>query len=367
MSGTVSSLKLDFLTSHRLEPFVLVSGDDQGSLPLRVYPMMVSAWSRKLGIYDAVLDGALRLKSPGKRRIRLYCPVRSSMDVRLLVHGGRHRYLGRRKEPIIETLTWTRSKNDSLGFYYDRPEVTILEHTRFFDTDGHETSLPDYVPSQGIFRHAQEVTGAMVVEYRPGFSLYEIEYDLGDTQVTEQAFREIKLAWLAGNIRDATIPEVRIIALSGQNATQLSFSRSFWPEHSGVRQWFQEDISEPAMTVVAGGFRFDPGLTDPCWLRCKEKIRPHDNYLTQEDRRAILACVEQGKNPTYHYVERKRTVQTERIHSQNDPDTYVDVERPVELVFRFQRADDSPCVDPAPPNCCPELVLRFKSNSRESA
>lgn len=363
MTTSVASLKLDFTARQAREPFVLTEGDDQGSVPLRVYPMMVNSWSRKPGAYDALLDDTLHMKSPGIRRIRLYCPVRSAVETRLLVHGGRQHYLGRRKEPRVETLTWTRNQSRTLRFFYDQPDVNILEQTRFFDNNGNETSPPQYVPSQGVFCHAQEVTGAMVVTYQPGFSLYEIQYDTGEEQVTEKAFREIKLAWLAGNIRDAPIPLVRVIAINNKNATQLTFQRNFWPEHSAARQWFQEDVKEPAMTPVTGGFRVDPkGVRDPCWSRCKEKVRPDDNYLTAEDRQAILDCVEQGNNPLYHYVESKRTIKIERLYSQNDPEVYVDVERPVELVFRFQRADDSPCADHSPPSCCPELVLRFKSN-----
>ena len=363
MTASVASLKIDFMASQPREPFVLTLGDDQGSVPLRVYPMVVNSWTRKPGSYDALLANALSMQSPGVRRVRLYCPVRLAVETRLLVHGGRQRYLGRRKEPRVETLTWNRDLACSLRFFYDRPDISILEQTRFFDNDGNETSPPEYIPSQGLFRHAQEVTGALVVEYLPGFSLYEIKYDSGEEQVTQKAFREMKLAWLAGNIRDAIIPLVRVIAISSKNATQLTFPRSFWPEHSAARQWFQEEAKEPEMLPVACGFRVNPGgATDPCWSRCKEKIKPDDNYLTQADRQAILDCVEQGKRPLYHYVEKKRSVKIERIYSHNDPEVYVDVERPVELVFRFQRADDSPCVDPSPPGCCPELVLRFQSN-----
>lgn len=363
MSAFVTSLKLDMAPSQRRSPFVLSVGDDQGAVPVRVTPKVVHAWSRKPGVYDALLDDTLRMKTPGVRRVRLYCPVRVASEARLVVHGGQARYVGRRTEPLVETVTWIQNRARSLRFFHDRPDLRILEQTRFFDNHGHEVSPPAYVPSKGGFRHDQEVTGAMMVSYDPGFSLYEIQYDTGEAQMSASAFREVKLAWLAGNIRDAIIPPVRIIALSGEHATQVSFPRAFWPEHSAVRQWFQEDGEEPAMIPVAGGFRVDPDSgVDACWARCKEKVKPEDNYLTAEDRQAILDCVEQGKNPRYHYVESKRTAKTERIHSQNDPEVYVDVERPVELIFRLQRADDAPCVDPAPPPCCPELILRFQSN-----
>ena len=275
MSSLFDSLRIDFSETQAREPFVLSLGDDQGSMPLRVYPLIVNSWSQKPGIYDALLDRALRMKVAGVRRIRLYCPAHSALESRLFVHGGQHHYLGRRQEPLVETLSWNQEESHRLRFFYDQPTVRILEKTLFFDDDGEETSPPEYTPSQGTFRHVQKVTGSMVVEYYPGFSLYEIEYDTGEEQMTEKAFREVKRAWLAGNIRDAVIPAVRVMALNGKSATQLSFQRAFWPEHSSVRSWFQEEVSEPEMVPVPGGFRFDPAdAVDSCWSRCKEKIKP---------------------------------------------------------------------------------------------
>lgn len=356
----VASLQIACQASQPRDPFVLREGDDHGSSPVRLYPQVVNSWTKKPGAYDAILPHTLRMKALGVCRIRLYCPVRTAVETRLRVYGGQYRYLGRRREPLVETLTWTREHAQALRFFYDRPEVTTLEQTPFFDNDGNETSAPVYLSSQGMFQHPKAVTGAMVVSYRPSFALYEIQYDTGESQISRQAFREMKLAWLAGNIRDAAIPPVRVVAIGKTAATQLVFQRKFWPEYATVRQWFQEEVREPEMTPVTGGFRINADADmDPCWYRCKEKVKPGETYLTRQDRRAILDCVAQSQQPQYHYVESRRTVKTERISSPVDPAIYVDVERPVELAFRIQRVDDTPCEDETSAPCCQEMVLRF--------
>ena len=363
MNRTVASLNLDVQVDQPQEPFLLKAEDDQGTIPLQLHPLEVNYWTRQQGVYDAELHNALQMKTPGVRRIRLYCSATSMAGVRLLVHGGKHRYLGRRQEPLIETLTWNRTQTRFLRFFYGQPGITILEQTAFVDNAGQETSAPHYLPAQGRFHHTQEVTGAMVVEYRPGFSLYEITYDTGEEQVSEQVFRAMKLAWLAGNIRDASIPLVRVIAITAHDATQLVFSRRFWPEHSFAQHGFQYEPEEPEMVSVEGGFYVqDHAFQDPCWSRCRQKIQPDASILTWEERQAILDCVARERQPRYHYIENTRTVKTERIYSQDNPSVYVDVERPVELMFQLRRADQSTCPDRLPSNCCPELVLRFKSN-----
>lgn len=363
MSNSVAGLKVDFNRRSNREPFVLMDGEESGAMPIRVYPIVVNAWSRKPGVYDHLLDSVLVMKWPGVRRIRLYCSNEAAKDVRLLVQGGSYRLLGRRSELRTETLTWVQSSMERLRFFYDHPDVEIVDATRFFDKDGLETSLPDYLPSKGGFQHTTQVTGALVVAYRPSYSLFEIEYDTGEGQTTDSGYRQMRLAWLAGNIRDSTIPPVHVIALNGSRGDQLSFQRSFWPDRSAVRHWFEEDVEEPEMIPDGSGFRFDPkGEIDPCWYRCKEKIKPNSGFLTYEERLAIRRCVETSKHPSYHYVETGRTVKTERIFSQNDPNVYVDVDHPVSMVMRFQRSDDSPCEDQSPPGCCPELVFRFRSD-----
>ncbi|MEO5352696.1 MAG: hypothetical protein H7835_05715 [Magnetococcus sp. XQGC-1] len=303
MTLPIAHCTLSVTTAQQPDPFLLSVDDDLGSRPLHLYPLQVGIWSQYAGVYDRYLPMALRMKKPGMRRVRLYCAERPESAVRLLANnGGEIRCLGRRREPLLETLTWVQAESQSLRYPYDQPAVTIRESTRFFDNDGKEVSKPTYLPALGTFRHQQPVTGAMVVAYQPGFFLYEIEYDTGGGEISAKAFQEIKLAWLAGNIRDAVIPRVRVIALSERQAAQISFPRSFWPEHSSADYSFQ-------------------------------------------DTEKVLACIDTHGMPSYQYVESQRETVTERIYSKSDPNHYIDVQRTTALAFERRLLSGEPCAE----------------------
>lgn len=319
MTHPIAHCTLAITTGQRPEPFVLTTGDDPGSRPVQVQPLQVTVWSQYPGMYDHYLLQALRLKSPGMRRIRLYCSNRSPTAVRLVAHGGGAvRCLGRRREPILETITWLQEQSHPLRYGYDQPAVTIRECTRFFDHAGNAVARPTYLPALGTFRHAQPVTGAMVVEYSPSFFLYEVEYSTGEGEVSAHAFQAVKLAWLAGNIRDAAIPPVRVIALSDPQAAQLSFPRTFWPEHASASYAFQ-------------------------------------------DTERVQHCIDQNGVPTYQYVESKRETSTERIYSKSDPNNYVDVRRAVAISFERQPVSGEVCAEEGPALGAKEMrmMMRF--------
>lgn len=364
MNAITAGLKVDFISRLAQEPFVLQSGDDQGSVPIRVRPMVVGSWTRTQGVYDDFLDQALLMTAHGSRRVRLYCAEAVAPGVRFTVAGGSHRCLGRRWGTVTETLTWVRSQTRRLPFFYDAPQAKVVDHTRFFDNDGQEAALPDYHPGQGAYHHPQAVTGAMVVEYQPGFSLYEVQYDTGESRILPARFREMKLAWLAGNIGDVEVPPVLVIAMAQGQAAQLALPRDFWPHRAWARQGYSFAPQEPELIPDGAGYRLqETRATHACWVACKEKIRPDGNFLTAADVEAIRACVEQSQSPIYHYVETARSTRVERIFDPNDDSVYIDVERPTELKMRYQRADDGPCDQAPPVSCCPELTLRFKSDA----
>ena len=363
MSGA-GGLTLEIAPRENEAPVVLRVADDPGATPVRVRPAVVPIWTHAPGAYDDLLDGALLLREPGRRRVRLYCPAASAAQARLTVHGGTARYLGRRTAPLLETLTWVQAQQRRLPLFHDRPEAVVVEQTRFFDADGREVDPPAYLPEEGLFRHRLPVTGALVVEYRPGFSLYEIEYDTGADQISPEWFREMRRAWLAGNIADAAVPPVRVIAVSGDRAAQVSFPRAFWPNRSTVRGGYAGETAEPRLEPDGEGYRIEAeSWADPCWRQCREMVKPDGKMLSDAELQAVRDCVERSRHPTYHYVETERTVRVERIHSPDDAEVYVDVERPVRLVMKHQRSDGGPCAAPDPDPCCPELVFRFKSDS----
>ncbi len=342
-------------------PFVLQTDEDRGAVPIQVRPATVPSWSREPEAFSDYLPQALIMEAPGRQRIRLYCPKATVSTVRLLVQGGSSKRLGRRQKPIVETLIWVRGQNRKLRYHYDQPTITIVDHTRFFNADGQESPLPVYDQSTGTFHHAQEVTGALVVRYAPGFLLYEIEYDVGESQIPAEWLREMKLAWLAGNIHTATIPPVRVIAMGTSEADQLTFPRIFWPSHAMTRTGYRSTVT-PQVKPNGSGYTVQPqGFTDPCWQRCKEKIQPNGNQLSAAQMQAVRNCVAAEKSPKYHYVEASRIIRTERLFAPDNADLYIDVARPVEIVMRLQRADEGVCDNHPPPSCCPELRLRFDS------
>ncbi|MEO5332860.1 MAG: hypothetical protein H7839_12625 [Magnetococcus sp. YQC-5] len=347
-------------TTHR-EPFILQTGKDRGKTPLMVRPVVVHAWTRDPSEYEAQLSEALVMESPGRQRVRLYCSQAQAPVVRMLVHGGASKALGRRHEPLLETLTWVQANTRQLRFFYDQPTMRIVDHTRFFLNNGQETQLPDYDQQTGTFHHPHAVTGALVVEYFPGFTLYEIEYDTGAAQISPEWFREIQQAWLAGNIHNATIPEVRVIAMGTNEVDQITFARDFWPAQTMVRTGYTT-TSKPEIIPTPDGYRIKSLPSDPCWSRCKEQIQPDGPLLSAAQMVALQNCVDAEKSPKYHYVEESRSVKTERIYAPDSPDVYIDVARPVELVMKLKRADGGICTNQAPPGCCPELRLRFGSD-----
>ncbi|MBF0418118.1 MAG: hypothetical protein HQL86_07720 [Magnetococcales bacterium] len=366
MNSPQAALLLNFTPRDQGEklPFELRLADDHGAQPVQVKPVLVDRWTRDrpLETYARWLDQALLQVASGIRRVRLYCARTRADQVRLTVMGGTAGALGRRQESLIETLTWVGARSRRLRYHYDRPEVRILEQSRFFDAQGAETHAPRFDPESASFVHDQQVTGALVIEYTPEFSLYEITYDNGASQASAELFREMRLAWLAGNIHDAAVPPVRIIAVGPNDAAQLSFPRAFWPAHADTASG--HGISDPPPFTKEGKeYRYKPPAKPTCWDRCKQSIQPNNNLLNEREMTAIRDCVESAHTPKFQYVEQSREVVMDRIFAPGSTEIYIDVERTVEMVLTLQRADSNPCEQTSQNGCCPELTLRFATSS----
>ncbi|MBF0193480.1 MAG: hypothetical protein HQL71_02940 [Magnetococcales bacterium] len=358
MSQLNAGLTLDFLSQQKRSSFTLMIGDELGSTPIQVRPKVVGVWSRSPDHYIDQYKTTLKMIKPGVRRIRLYCSKETATTARLSVHTGSAKAIGRRQAKLCETLSWTNKNSQSLRFPYDNPTVVVVDKTRFFDQNGGEVEPPTFIPSQGIFHHAKAVTGAMVVEYQPEFSLFSVEYDMGEEQMEPERLIEMKQAWLAGNIRDCDIPQVNIIALADGHATQLSFARQFWPEGSlGIRGYANE-TPPPPMELLAQ-------IEDPdiFWDACWQKIANKRLDLTIEEYEAIVLCAKSSQAPAkLQYVETSRDTKVDRIFNQNSDDIYIDVERPTTLTMKLSRVDgneSSADWDLYPYQ--PEITFRFNS------
>jgi hypothetical protein len=364
MSELNAGLTLDFLSQQKQSSFALVIGDELGSSPIQVKPKTVGAWSRRpdkvekyLENYEKQLPTTLKMTAPGLRRLRLYCSKEAAKSARLSVHVGQATNLGRREEKITETLTWTNKRSQSLRFTYDNPTAVIIDKTRFFAEDGSEVDAPSFIPGRAVFHHNQAVTGALVVEYSPEFSLFEIEYEMGEEQIDQERFKEMKLAWLAGNIRDADIPPVHVVALAEGHATQISFQRKFWPEGSVSKRGYIGDQTPPGMEHILTFIE-----DEPCWEACWQKVTGGSTELGYEDYLAIQECVEAANDPApLQYVETDREIRTERIYTQGTINDYIDVEHPVTLTMKLGRADGMEVCDNWDPYpYLPQLTFRFK-------
>ncbi|MBF0445041.1 MAG: hypothetical protein HQL68_05585 [Magnetococcales bacterium] len=358
MNQLNAGLTLDFLSQQKRSSFVLMVGDELGSSPIQVRPKVVGVWSRTPGHYVDQYKTTLKLVKPGIRRIRLYCSQQTAKTARLSVHTGSAKAIGRRQATITETLSWTNKNSQSLRFPYDNPTAVVVDKTRFFAQNGEQVEPPTFIPSRGIFQHSNTVTGAMVVEYQPEFSLFEIEYDMGDEQMEPERLTEMKHAWLAGNIRDCDIPPVNIIAMADGYATQLSFARQFWPQGSLGKRGYADETVPPSIASLP-----QTKDLDSCWEACWQKVADGRIDLTQEEYSAILQCVESAQTPPQlQYVEISRQTQIERIFNQNSEDIYIDVERPVTMTMKLARADGNElCENFAAYPYLPEITLRFNS------
>ncbi|MBF0148408.1 MAG: hypothetical protein HQL85_19820 [Magnetococcales bacterium] len=301
MGEVSTNLQVNFQSFAADTPFELVVEDtgQEGNKPVQVeFDLfnfkftVIHAWGLATSkgastrIESEILE---KMLVPGEKRIKVYCSNADALSVRIIVDNGekvveyseyqwessttsslgshccgsvkpdQYRLerkeikrtakvntaypLGRRYDPVVEALTWSGEVTKRLRYFYDSPQVEIMQKTVFRDRNGVVLPDPVYDPQRGTFSTRGEAIGALVVRYSPGYSLYRIMYDTGKEVASPELWGEMKLAWVFGDIKKAEVPPVRLIALSNKAAVTASFARSFFPE-GFPRIEFSKDTEE---------------------------------------------------------------------------------------------------------------------------
>ena len=147
---------------------------------------------------------------------------------------------GRHTETKMETLSWSGDDytKRKLLYFYDSPEITIVQERGFRNLVGDVLPAPTYNQATGEFTAEPGTVGSMVVSYEAGYSLFEIVYDTGQAVASTALFAAMQRAWMGGmervwksrNIHDANPPPVQVIASTGRRASTGTFRREYSPE-----------------------------------------------------------------------------------------------------------------------------------------
>ncbi|MFN3077522.1 MAG: hypothetical protein ABT940_11690 [Alphaproteobacteria bacterium] len=175
----------------------------------------------------------------GLKRIKLFCsqadavglqifdgsatPSSGSKDVTVTV-------LGRRADPVTETLSWSGEVARKLRWHYDAPTVEVAYQTGFRDRAGNFVAAPRYDQTRGEFCASCEAFGALLVRYQPEYTLLQVEYGNGSAVASPEMFKAMQDAWRSGDVTTAEIPPVRVFVIAGGKAAECSFPREFWPK-----------------------------------------------------------------------------------------------------------------------------------------
>ncbi|MBF0421889.1 MAG: hypothetical protein HQL73_02735 [Magnetococcales bacterium] len=181
----------------------------------------------------------LTVLSPGVQRIRLYCSEEIYPSVSIILDEGTSKLIGRRSETITETLKFSNSYSQKLKHSYGSPIPKIEQVTHFFDATGNKIDPPIYYLDTCEFYSPVAVYGAIVVRYDVAFSLYEINYDCGRGILPADRFKELQDAWLTGDVTKASVPPVRVIALSEAfgKIAEGEIERKIDPQGDPMLQW----------------------------------------------------------------------------------------------------------------------------------
>ena len=382
MNVISTDLRINFSAKSEGEPFDLVEDNDPGSKPVTVWTVLVPTetktelrWVPEYrtgsfilvpGHYEErtfVVSGewAFRHKE-GFKRIRLYCSREISPKVKLKIGNSSLGYmsLGRRSGILYESITFNGAKMGMVKYGYGTPNVEVLDHTGFVDAEGTDVDPPTQVGSNGIFNTPIPVTGTLTVRYSPEYTLFSIPYDPTGNHLSAVALKEMITAWNRGNINDAHTPTLEVLAIAPGLSARLSLRRDYFPMGRQYPAMPPEEIKEPE--VVKNKIVNQP-QPDSCWDKCKKLLFPDISYLevvqNREYKKAVNDCSDSRKSPKYQYVETSRKTRQDRIQSPDDPTSYIDIDRTVEIVLTLQRVDGCPCEDPNAPTGSNELVFRF--------
>jgi hypothetical protein len=177
-------------------------------------------------MYRVVPPGVVTFDSvePGSATIRLWYP--SGLTPTLFVSGAAtdkpREFLGRRREKVVETLSFSGSAEATLSKGFAASGITVVAETAFINKDGGGVGTPVY--HDGAFRVTDPAYGAIVVEYEAAYDAHRIYYGLPDW-VIRRAFIDPMGQSRATNgegLAHLTVPPVFVAAFAkGHMATAL--------------------------------------------------------------------------------------------------------------------------------------------------
>ena len=389
MAEVTANLQIQFASFAADTPFELVVDDAEleGNSPVQVeYPMnftmYLQAYAMAVMTNSAVqpsdFEPLKKMISPGRKRIKIFCSLADVPHIQIFVDNGEKKYshievvqhwtktpgsnmdvsgftfgsvpmpqfvaeytstvvtakanfaapIARLSAPITEAINWTGEVRKRLKYPYDQPSVEILQQTVFRDKSGGVIPPPVYDQERGEFFTTNEATGALVVRYSPGFSVFEVVYDTGEPVASPALWEEMKRAWTFGSIKTAAVPPVRLVAMSNKKATTASFERMFWPEgfpqvqHSNSANADWKDINLAAYNLKA-----KPGDRTPA-----QTVAASQGVTTP------VASTSTSSDDAFNLNEVPGTRQTAttRIYNPEDNTQYVDVKK----ILYFEAKDE---------------------------
>ena len=268
----------------------------------------------------------------------------------------------------------------SFGQYESIGMVQILDCTFFMDANGALVNPPVYDPFKQEFRSDVEVTGTLVVRYEASYTLLEVLYGTGQSFLSADRWMEIVDKWNHGNINDAQVPQVRMLAYIPGKSAQIAFQRQYNPNgnpnpdfhpppRSGGGTIFQmavPNVIYPSHDPIPQTKPIDPEKTKTraqCWKENVSAYWPSGllkdkpcSDATKEEKDAVDKCQEANADITYQWVEVDRNIELVRIYSSSNPSEYIDVKRVVAIEFEARRTDTSNKTDPNPPK---NVIYRY--------
>ncbi|MBF0273578.1 MAG: hypothetical protein HQL98_16155 [Magnetococcales bacterium] len=238
MGEVTADLRIDFQAFAQESAFELVvdGTDQEGNRPVMVEYMsqamlFMQLWAEVTWQGTHGLE-VLKMLTPGQKRVKVFCPKALDKTIKIFADNDKRavRSMGRRNDLVTEALTWNGESWKPLRYGYDSPQVTIVEKTLFRDKQGNRMIDPKYDKRTGGFHTTDAAIGALVVQYKPGYSLFNIAYDTGEKVASAALFEEMQKCWIYGDISKASVPPVRLVAISDRAAITAQFERSFWPK-----------------------------------------------------------------------------------------------------------------------------------------
>ncbi|MEO5350503.1 MAG: hypothetical protein H7836_12770 [Magnetococcus sp. YQC-3] len=373
MDEISADLQIQFASHAADAPFDLVveNTDQEGDVPVHVdyiSDLIIFMQSYNIAtknMNDIRFEPLKKMLQPGRKRIKLYCPLADLPHIRIFVDNGEKKYshievmqqwtktsgsnvgvfgftfgsvpmphfvaeytstvvtakvniavpIARLSAPITEAINWTGEVRKRLKYPYDQPSVEILQQTVFRDKNGAAIPPPVYDQQKGELFTADEATGALVVRYSPSFSVFEVVYDTGEPVASPALWEEMQRAWTFGNIKTAAVPPVRLVAMSDKKATTASFERMFWPQgfprvqHSNSANADWKDINLAAYNLKARPGERIPAQTVAAAQGMAPPVPPSDDAFNLNE------------------VPGTRQTATTRVYSPSDNTQYIDVKK----------------------------------------